>query len=272
MYAAGLDELYREMPYVDGVLLRIGEAGTVYNLEGWDYYSDLAVTSVEAVRTMLTALTDQAERSDRTVIFRTWSVGVGAVGDMHTNPASYDAVLDGIDSEHLVVSTKYTLGDFYSHLPLNETLETGTQRRIVELQSRREFEAYGALPNDLGDLYRTALQHFLEANPHVEGVWTWTQDGGPWRAGPMTLELKEGFWQLYELNTVLAARLARDPDADPAQVTADWARRWFSARPGHRRRHHRGDVAVPRRGDAGPVHRARSPSRRSARWASSRRR
>ena len=27
-----------------------------------------------------------------------WSVGVGAVGDMHTNPQSYAAVLDGIDS------------------------------------------------------------------------------------------------------------------------------------------------------------------------------
>ena len=231
VYASGLDELYREMPYVEGVVLRIGEAGTVYNLPGWDYYSDLAVTSVTSVRTMLTAFTQQAEAADRTVIFRTWSVGVGAVGDMHTNPDSYHAVLDGIDSDHLVVSTKYTLGDFYSHLPLNATLETGSQRRIVEFQSRREFEAYGALPNDLGDLYRTALQRFIAANPRVEGIWTWTQDGGPWRAGPMTLELKHGFWQLYELNTVLAARLARDPDADPARMTADWARRWFSTDP-----------------------------------------
>ena len=143
----------------------------------------------------------------------------------------------------------------------------------MEFQSRREFEAYGALPNDLGDLYRTALQRFIEANPHVEGIWTWTQDGGPWRAGPMTLELKHGFWQLYELNTVLAARLARDPDADPARITADWARRWFSTRPGHRRRHHRGDGRCPgtrsRNGlYIGPYRGAG----RSRRWVSSRRR
>lgn len=231
VYAAGLDEIYREMPYVDGVLLRIGEAGTVYNLPGWDYYSELAVTTVPAVRAMLAALTAEAERADKTVVFRTWSVGVGAVGDMHTDQESYHQVLDGIDSDHLVVSTKYSLGDFYSHLPLNDTLETGTQRRIVELQSRREFESSGAIPNDLGDLYQQALRHFLAANPHVEGVWTWTQDGGPWRAGPLTLELTTGFWQLYELNTVLAVRLARDPDADPAEITADWARRWFSTDP-----------------------------------------
>ena len=87
------------MPYLDGVLIRIGEAGRVYDLPGWDYYSDLAVTTVDSVRAMLTAFTAQAERVDREVIFRTWSVGVGAVGDMHTNDASYEAVLDGIDSD-----------------------------------------------------------------------------------------------------------------------------------------------------------------------------
>lgn len=231
VYAAGLDELYAAMPYVDGVLVRIGEAGRVYDLPGWDYYSDLAVTTVDSVRAMLNAFTAQAERVDREVIFRTWSVGVGAVGDMHTNDASYEAVLDGIDSDALIVSTKYTLGDFYSHLPLNHTLEIGEQRRIVEFQSRREFENFGAFPNDLGVLYREALQRFIAANPHVEGIWTWTQDGGPWRAGPLSLELKAGFWQLYELNTELAVRLARDPDADPAAITADWARRWFSDDP-----------------------------------------
>ena len=219
------------MPYLDGVLIRIGEAGTVYDLPDWDYYSDLAVTSVDAVRAMLTAFTEQAERADREVIFRSWSVGVGAVGDMHTNVDSYHAVLDGIDSDRLVVSTKYTLGDFYSHLPFNDTLEVGDQRRIVEFQSRREFENFGAFPNDLGVLYQEALQRFIAANPNVEGIWTWTQDGGPWRAGPLSLELKAGFWQLYELNTELAVRLARDPEADPAAITADWARRWFSDDP-----------------------------------------
>ena len=118
------------------------------------------------------------------------------VGDMHTDAASYHAVLDGIDSPALIVSTKYTLGDFYSWLPLNDTLATGDQRRIIEFQSRREFEAFGSLPNDLGPQYQWALQTLLAENPNIEGVWTWTQDGGPWRAGPMSLYLKSGFWQL----------------------------------------------------------------------------
>lgn len=231
VYASGLDELYAAEPALDGVLIRIGEAGRVYDVEGWDYYSALAVTSVDAVRTMLTTLTAQAEASDREVIFRTWSVGVGAVGDTHTSAASYEAVLGGIDSPALIVSTKYTLGDFYSWLPLNDTLEQGDQRRIVEFQSRREFEAFGSFPNDLGSQYKWAIQELLAANPKIEGIWTWTQDGGPWRAGPMTLYLKAGFWQLYELDTQIAASLARNPDTDVEQVTLDWAREWFSDDP-----------------------------------------
>ncbi|MBW9094281.1 hypothetical protein JNB62_11355 [Microbacterium jejuense] len=231
VYAAGLDELYDAVPALDGVLIRIGEAGTVYDVDGWDYYSALKVTTVDAVRAMLEAFTAQAEASDREVIFRTWSVGVGAVGDMHTSADSYDEVLNGIDSPALIVSTKYTLGDFYTWLPLNDTLEQGSQRRIVEFQSRREFENFGAFANDLGAEYQWALQQLLAANDKIEGVWVWTQDGGPWRAGPMTLYLKAGFWQLYELNTQVAASLARDPSADVTGVTEDWAREWFSDDP-----------------------------------------
>lgn len=231
VYTAALDELYAAEPALSGILIRIGEGGNVYQEPGWNYYSEIAVRTVDAVRTMLETYSAQAEETEREVIFRTWSVGIGDVGDMHTDPASYHAVLDGIDSPALIVSTKYTLGDFYSWLPLNETLETGDQRRIIEFQSRREFEAFGSFPNDLGPEYQWALQTILASNPNVEGIWTWTQDGGPWRAGPMILYLKTGFWHLSELNTQAAAALARDPQADIGQVTVDWAREWFSDDP-----------------------------------------
>jgi hypothetical protein len=230
VYQAGLAELFESMPFVGGLMVRIGEGGAVYQA-GWDYSSTLAVTSETSVQAMLHALLETAAAHDREIIFRSWTVGVGAVGDLHTNPASYESVLGGIDDPHLIVSTKYTMGDFYSHLPLNPTLEVGTQRRIVELQARREFEGFGALPNDLVAEEAQALQQFLAANPHVEGIWNWTQDGGPLRAGPMTLYLRTGFWQMYDLNTYGASRLAWDPAADPAQVTTDWVRQTLSADP-----------------------------------------
>ena len=129
------------------MLIRIGEAGRVYDVDGLGLLlgarRDHASTPCA---TMLETLTAQAEASDREVIFRTWSVGVGAVGDMHTNPESYEAVLGGIDSPALIVSTKYTLGDFYSWLPLNDTLEQGEQRRIVEFQSAPRVRGLRLVP------------------------------------------------------------------------------------------------------------------------------
>ncbi|MEV0719732.1 glycoside hydrolase family 20 zincin-like fold domain-containing protein [Asanoa sp. NPDC050611] len=227
-YQQGLEELFARMPYASGLMIRVGEGGAVYKQQGWDYESRLAVTTPAAVRAMLSALLTTAGKGGRDIIFRSWTVGVGAVGDLHTNPASYDEVLGGIADPHLIVSTKYTAGDFYSHLPLNPTLATGGQRRIVEFQSRREFEGFGALPNDLTALHQQALRAFLSQNPHVEGIWTWTQDGGPLRAGPMSLYLREGFWQLYDLNTYAAARLAWRPETPADEITRDWINQTFS--------------------------------------------
>jgi hypothetical protein len=62
-------------------------------------------------------------------------------------------------------------------------------------------------------------------------VWTWAQGGGPLLAGPRTLALRAGFWQLFDLNTYVTGRLAWDPDLDPALATADWARQTFSYDP-----------------------------------------
>ncbi|TDP98200.1 glycosyl hydrolase family 67 [Labedaea rhizosphaerae] len=231
IYQAGLAEFFRALPYADGLMIRIGEGGDVYKTPGQDISSSIGVTTPKAVRTMLTALLDTAGRAGKDIIFRSWTVGVGAVGDLHTNPASYDEVLGGLHDPHLIVSTKYTAGDFYSHLPLNETLLRGDQRRIVEFQARREFEGFGSLPNDLGAVEQQALQRFLAANPHIEGVWNWTQDGGPLRAGPMSLHLRAGFWQLADLNTYVTARLAADPSGNPGQYTADWVRQTFSTDP-----------------------------------------
>ncbi|MGM1063972.1 hypothetical protein [Saccharothrix sp. Mg75] len=231
VYRAGLAELFARLPYAAGVMVRIGEGGSAYRFAGWDYTSEIAVTTPAAVRAMLRAFLDVAAEHDRQVVFRTWSVGIGEVGDLHTDRDVYERVLGELVDDRLIVSTKYTLGDFYSHLPLNDTLLVGRHRRIVEFQSRREFEGSGALPNDLGELHRHALRTFL-ANPRVEGVWTWRQGGGPLLAGPRLLDLRTGFWQLYDLNSHVTGRLARDPDLDPAQATADWVRRTFSHDPG----------------------------------------
>lgn len=231
VYRVAFEEFFATFPWADGMMIRIGEAGTIYNAPGWDYYSALEVRDAPAVERMLRTASEVAAEHDATVYFRTWSVGVGDVGDMHTNPETYERVLGDLDLPNLVVSTKFTMGDFDSFLPLNPTLMSGDQERVVELQGRREFESFSSIPNDVGPTHQAALQRFLAENPGISGIWMWTQDGGPWRAGPMSLYLKEGFWQLYDLNVYAGGRLGWDLDVDLAEVNRAWITRMLTADP-----------------------------------------
>lgn len=227
IYQAGLKELFATMPGVDGFLIRIGEAGTVYNRPGWDYYSELNVTTDKAVQLMLNSFIEVAEQYNKLLIFRTWSVGVGEMGDLHTNPETYHRVLDTINSKNLVVSTKYCSGDFYSWLPFNPTLSKGKHRRITEFQCRREFEGLNAFPNYLGPLHQQALQLFAKNNDHFDGFWLWSQEGGPLRAGPLSLYPFKGFNVITDANVFATGKLAENPFADLTQITNEWVRYYF---------------------------------------------
>lgn len=222
IYEKGLEELFEIMPSVGGVMIRIGEAGPLYNRSDWDYRSELMVRSVASVKQMLRSFLEAAEKYDKYVIFRTWSVGVGEVGDMHTDPAVYDEILGDIYSENLLVSTKLTKGDFWNNVPNNPTLYTGRHKRIVELQARREFEAFNVIPNYLAPTYQSALASFMKENPNIEGVWVWTQAGGPIRQGPLMIYPFHGMWLWTDANVFSTAMIARDP-GQPAET---WTRKW----------------------------------------------
>lgn len=184
VYRKGLEELFEVFPFLEGVKIRIGEAGSMYNLSHWDYRSELWVRTPEAVQTMLQDLLSVFEKKRKTLIFRTWSVGVGKIGKLHTHPEVYKKALGGVSSANLIVSTKYCKGDYFRFLSLNPTLMGEKHRRIVEFQARREYEGFSSYPNFTGFLYQKALQTFLKANPHIEGIWLWPQYGGPLHKSP----------------------------------------------------------------------------------------
>lgn len=227
VYSAGLSELFDGMPAVDGLMIRIGEAGPLYNRKGWDYTSELMVRSVRSVKAMLTSLTSAAEERGKYIIFRTWSVGVGEVGDMHTDPAVYERVLGDIYSDNLIISTKLTKGDFWNSVPYNPTLYAGRHKRLVELQARREFEAFNVIPNYVAPGYQEALRGFMERNPNVVGVWVWTQAGGPIRQGPMMIYPFHGHWLWTDANVYATAMIAAHPGEPVGKWTREWVRNTF---------------------------------------------
>jgi hypothetical protein len=231
VYGLGVEELFDCFPSIDGIMIRIGEGGAVYNLDGWLYYSALRVKTEDAVKVMLGEFLPVAEKRDKRIFFRNWSVGIGPVGDMHTNPQTYERILREIDSNHLIVSTKYGKGDFTAYLPYNPTLRIGEHKRIIEFQARREFEAFSAFPNYMGPFHQTALQDLLKQNSKIDGLWLWTQRGGPLRAGPLSLYPFHGFWPLIDANVYVTGRLAWNPEADLKALTEIWLRRNFGDDP-----------------------------------------
>ena len=231
VYAAGLDELFAAIPDLDGVVVRVGEAGPLFNAAGSAYSSYLGVRRPDQLRLMLRSLLPVFERHGKRMIFRSWSIGVGPLGHLHDDPALYEAVLGDIDSPALVVSTKFVRGDYFGFLPLNPTLRVGRHRRLVEFQARREFEGFGALADYMADAHRRALLQLRAANPNVIGVQLWTQEGGPLRAGPLSLYTVAGFWRWTDANVYATSRLMVDPTADPRALAEEWARATMSPDP-----------------------------------------
>lgn len=229
VYRQGLEELFETMPSVKGLVIRFGEGGGLYNTAGWPYRSEVAIRDAKSLRAMLRGLLPVFEKTGRTLVLRSWTVGVGAIGRLHIDPRVYDEVLGDIDSPALIVSTKYTAGDFFSYLPLNPTLAQGRHRRVIEFQARPEFEGFAAFPDFLGNEYAHALRSLRAANPHIVGTFIFTQAGGPLRAGPRMLYPHQGFWLWADANVFAASQLAMDPEADVDALMRGWAQRTFSA-------------------------------------------
>ena len=231
VYRAGLEELFDQMPAINGVVIRFGEGGSLYNTGGWPYRSEMAVRSAASLRAMLRGLLPVFEARQKTLVLRSWTVGVGELGRLHVDPGIYEAVLGDIDSPALIVSTKFTSGDFFSYLPLNPTLATGRHRRLVELQAKSEFEGFQAFPNFLGEEHAHALRTLRAANPNIVGTYVLPQFGGPLRAGPRTRYALDGFWLWTDANAFVASRLAVDPGADVSRLARQWAEARFGADP-----------------------------------------
>lgn len=213
-YQKGIEELFAYFPFADGLQIRVGEAGSFYNRPNWPYRSELWVDDIDEVRTMLSAIHETCKKLDRILIFRSWTVGMGSVGDLHTDTAVYRQVFEGLDDSHLWVSTKFVQGDFYPFTPYNPTLSVGNQPRIIEFQARREYECFSSYPLWIVPYHQYALQQAIKDNPNIRGCWIWTMNGGPIRRSPMSLIPHTGDLQWIEMNAKGSAAIMYDPFLD----------------------------------------------------------
>ncbi|MEM6278388.1 MAG: hypothetical protein AAF733_02845 [Verrucomicrobiota bacterium] len=197
-----LDGFFRDFPEVAGVVLRIGESDGLDIKE--QFRSKLVLKSPAMVNRCLKAVLPVFEKHGRRCIFRTWTVGAHAVGDLIWHHATLEKTVAGISSPALVLSMKYGESDFFRYLSLNRNFFVTDIPKIVELQTRREYEGCGEYPSFIGHDYEQLAIELRDA-PGVVGISVWCQTGGwtPFRR----LAFLEGSSVWTEINTFVALRL-----------------------------------------------------------------
>ncbi len=203
--SALLDQFLADFPEVAGVIIRVGESdGRDVND---DFHSELTLKTPKDANTFLRAMLPVFEKHKRKLIFRTWTVGAYSIGDLMWHRETFAKVLDGLDSEAFIVSMKYGESDFFRYLPLNRNFFRTKVAKIIELQTRREYEGCGEYPSFVGWEYERYVQELQQAE-NVVGCMVWCQTGGwvPFRR--LAFIDSDALWT--ELNTFVTLRIFRD--------------------------------------------------------------
>lgn len=205
-YSELLEQTFTALPEIDGVILRVGEN------DGKDvestFLSQLLLKTPAQANELLTRILPIFEQYDKKLIFRTWTVGAYEIGDLIWNQKTYDAVFGSITSDALIVSMKFGDTDFMRYLQLNPLFHHDSHKKIIELQTRREWEGMGEFPSFVGWDYQKYLQQLAD-NKNIVGMHVWCQTGG-WAKhawSTVTYFDERAFWN--ELNTEVTVGITK---------------------------------------------------------------
>lgn len=183
---------------VQGVILRLGEA------DGRDvkevFHSKILIKKPSEARYLIKKLLPVFEARKKSLIVRTWTIGMHVIGDLIWNTKTYEKIFSQIQSNSLIVSLKYGEADFFSGLSLAKHFSQ-PQKKIIELQAKREHEGFGMLANHAGfaiDSYRRMLLH----DKTIIGCKVFVNEGGWHKIYKRTL-LDTNFWN--DLNAFVSA-------------------------------------------------------------------
>jgi hypothetical protein len=171
-------ELFEEMPGLAGITLRIGEGGSHYATDPF-YSSDLYYTNIKRLHALLDKILPIFQKHNKTLIFRSWTVGIGELGDLMYNEETYKKAFSRYYNEtNLIISIKYGSGDFWYFVEHNPTLGKGNLPQIIEFQLRREYEGYGVVTNFLSNYYGDIINKQKKHNLNFKGIYNWLLLGG----------------------------------------------------------------------------------------------
>jgi hypothetical protein len=199
--------LFRTFPEINGIIYRLGESDGV-DVEG-DFLSKIVIKSASQARNYLRQLLPVFEKEKKLLIIRNWTVGSYRCGDLMWNPRTYDRIFKYIKSKYFVISLKYGESDFFRHLGLSKLFFQSDHQKIIELQTRREYEGFGEFPSFVGFDYQNFYNELRDGKAqNLLGIYVWCQTGG-WSAfRNFTFVKNTSFWN--ELNTHITVKIFKE--------------------------------------------------------------
>ena len=174
-YVAQVQQVLDDFPQLEGLILRVGESDGVDVKD--PIRTRLHLRDPRETNQLLRRLLPAFEARNKTLMLRTWTVGAYRIGDLIWHRGTLAETLEGINSPNFIVSMKHGESDFFRYLPLNRAFFQVKQKKIIELQARREYEGAGDYPAYIG----TACERFaneLTAADGMVGISVWCQTGG----------------------------------------------------------------------------------------------
>ena len=202
---SGLEETFKRFPEIKGIIFRIGESDGV-DIRS-DFKSRLIIKKATHANHYLKELLPVFEKYDKYLIFRTWTTGAYKIGDLMWNKKTYDKVFADIISPNLIISMKYGEADFFHYLGINELIFYKNHKKIIEFQTRREYEGFGEYPSFVGWYYQKIYKK-VKDNSNIMGISVWCQTGGWSTFRNLTFLKKTSIWN--EINTYVTIKLFKD--------------------------------------------------------------
>jgi hypothetical protein len=195
-----------DFPQISGIILRVGESDG--NDVNDPIRTRLFLRNAAQANRLLARLLPEFDRRGRELIFRTWTVGAHRIGDLIWHRDTLDRALAGLDSPNLIVSMKHGESDFFRQLPLNKSFYRVKQRKLLELQARREYEGAGEYPSYIGRECERFVRD-LAGVENMAGISVWCQTGGWHRFRRRAFLENDGRDIWIRLNTAAAIAVFR---------------------------------------------------------------
>jgi hypothetical protein len=209
-------------PQVKGIILRIGESDGI-DVED-ELTSRILIHTAKQARTLIRSLLPIFEKYDRVLLFRTWTLGAFNIGDLMWNKDTYEKTFGNITSENLIISLKFGESDFFRYLNFNPLFFETPQKKILELQTRREYEGFGEFPSFIGNDYEKYAR-YLSICENVVGISVWCQTGGWSHFTKLTFLNSSSIWN--EINTFVTIRIFKN-NMTAEEAVAEFSRLHFT--------------------------------------------